>query len=98
MYAHRRLLEIFTHAYNNKQLTVPTTYLLRLTLLEPDVLAELCQHYNLALSADRKAVHFNKTEFKSAAETVKPRHEPFVDAKLKRIYLPEVLLLKKLWI
>lgn len=77
---------------------MPTTYLLRLTLLEPAVLAELCHHYNLALSADRKAVHFNKTEFKSAAETVKSRHESFVDSKLKRIYLPEVLLLKKLWI
>lgn len=98
MYVHRRLLEIFTHAYNNKQLTVPTTYLLRLTMVDSPVLTELCQHYNLALSADRKAVHFNKTEFKSTAETIKARHEPFVDAKLARVYLPEVLLLKKLWI
>ncbi|KAL7734051.1 hypothetical protein ACLKA6_011736 [Drosophila palustris] len=94
----RRLLEIFTHAYNNKQLTVPTSYLLHLTLAEPQFLAELCHQYNIALTPDRKAVRFIKTDFRSSAEAIKPRREPFVEAKLERIYLPEVLLLKKLWL
>ncbi|XP_051860442.1 LOW QUALITY PROTEIN: germinal-center associated nuclear protein [Drosophila albomicans] len=95
----RHLLEIFTHAYNNKQLTVPTAYLLRLTLVDKTQdFAQLCRHYNIALTPDSKAVHFNKTVFNSAAETVKAQREPFIEAKLQRIYLPEVLLLKKLWL
>ncbi|EDW18676.1 germinal-center associated nuclear protein [Drosophila mojavensis] len=94
----RRLLEIFTHAYNSKQLTVPTAYLLHLTLLEPKSLTEQCRHYNIAQTPDRKAVHFIKSEFKIDAETIKAHRETFIDEKLSRIYLPEVLLLKKLWI
>ncbi|KAH8371307.1 hypothetical protein KR093_006847 [Drosophila rubida] len=95
----RQLLDIFTHAYNNKQLTVPTAYLLRLTLVEePQVLTEMCGHYNIAVTADRKAVHFNKTVVNSTVETIKTQREPFIEAKLQRIYLPEVLLLKKLWL
>lgn len=94
----RRLLEIFTHAYNNKQLTVPTTYLLRMLLVESGVLTELCHQYNITLTPDRKAVHFIKTDFRSSTEAIKAQREPFVDAKLDRIYLTEVLLLKKLWL
>ncbi|EDW69341.1 SAC3 domain-containing protein 1 [Drosophila virilis] len=94
----RRILEIFTHAYNNKQLTVPAAYLLRLTLVEPQELFGLCRHYNIALTPDRQALHFIKTDFKSDAETIKAQREPFVEQKLSRIYLPEVLLLRKLWL
>ncbi|XP_017005449.2 SAC3 domain-containing protein 1 [Drosophila takahashii] len=92
----RSLLQIFTHAYNNKQLTVPVPYLLRLLLIDgPAGLQDQCRHYNISLSADRKSVHFNKTDFNHNVEQLKPQHERFVEAKLKRIYLPEVLLLKK---
>ncbi|EDV96372.1 germinal-center associated nuclear protein [Drosophila grimshawi] len=92
----RRLLEIFTHAYNNKQLTVPAAYLLRLILVETSVLSDLCRHYHIALTADRKSVHFSKTDFKSDAAAIKAQREPFVDEKLSCIHLPKVLLLKKL--
>lgn len=77
---------------------MPTSYLLRLTLVEPQILAELCQQYNITLTPDRKAVHFIKTDFRSSAETIKVGKEPFIEAKLERIYLPEVLLMKKLWL
>ncbi|XP_016990170.2 SAC3 domain-containing protein 1 [Drosophila rhopaloa] len=93
----RSLLKVFTHAYNNKQLTVPVPYLLRLLLIDsPAGLQDQCRHYNIALTVDRKAVHFNKTDFNDDAELLKPQQERFVESKLKRIYLPEVLLLKKL--
>ncbi|XP_017085279.1 SAC3 domain-containing protein 1 isoform X2 [Drosophila eugracilis] len=92
----RSLLQIFTHAYNNKQLTVPVHYLLRLLLIDgPTGLQDQCRHYNIAITADRKAVHFNKTDFNHNVELLKPQHERFVESKLKRIYLPEVVLLKK---
>ncbi|EDV39103.2 uncharacterized protein Dana_GF24663 [Drosophila ananassae] len=92
----RSLLQIFTHAYNNKQLTVPVPYLLRLLLIDrPDSLQEQCRHYNLSLAVDRKAVHFNKTDFNNAVDPIRPRHETFVESKLAKVYLPELLLLKK---
>ncbi|EDV51199.2 SAC3 domain-containing protein 1 [Drosophila erecta] len=92
----RSLLLIFTHAYNNKQLTVPVPYLLRLLLFDgPSGLQDQCRHYNISLTADRKAVHFNKTDFNHNAEILKPQQERYVESKLKRIYIPEVLLLKK---
>ncbi|XP_037718056.1 SAC3 domain-containing protein 1 [Drosophila subpulchrella] len=92
----RSLLQIFTHAYNNKQLTVPVPYLLRLLLIDgPAGLQDQCRHYGISLSADKKAVHFNRTDFNHNADLLKPQHERFVESKLKRIYLPEVLLLKK---
>ncbi|KAH8269946.1 hypothetical protein KR018_000197 [Drosophila ironensis] len=92
----RTLLLIFTHAYNNKQLTVPAPYLLHLLQLDGEALQKQCLHYGLHLASDRKAVLFNKTGFNSSAEPLKPQHEPFVDSKLAKIYLPEVLLLKRL--
>ncbi|KAH8242492.1 hypothetical protein KR032_008023 [Drosophila birchii] len=93
----RSLLQVFTHAYNNKQLVVPASYLLRMLLIEsPAGLQEQCQHYNLALTADRKGVLFKKTDFRQSAATLGCRHERFVESKLVRIYLPEVLLMKKL--
>ncbi|KAH8256940.1 hypothetical protein KR038_000147 [Drosophila bunnanda] len=93
----RSLLQIFTHAYNNKQLTVPAPYLLRLLLIDsPAGLQEQCRHYNLAITPDRKSILFNKTDFSQSAATLGCRQERFVEAKLARIYLPEVLLLKKL--
>ncbi|KAH8379835.1 hypothetical protein KR009_007500 [Drosophila setifemur] len=92
----RSLLLIFTHAYNNKQLTVPVPYLLRLLLLDkPDSLLDQCRHYSISFTADRKAVHFNKTDFNNTVETLRSQHERFVESKLAKIYLPEVLLLKK---
>ncbi|XP_052846800.1 SAC3 domain-containing protein 1 isoform X1 [Drosophila gunungcola] len=93
----RSLLQVFTHAYNNKQLTVPVPYLLRLLLIDsPAGLQDQCRHYNISFTGDRKAVQFNKTDFNQTAELLKTQHERFVESKLKRIYLPEVLLLKKL--
>ncbi|XP_043070076.1 SAC3 domain-containing protein 1 [Drosophila bipectinata] len=92
----KSLLQIFTHAYNNKQLTVPVPYLLRLLLIDkPESLQEQCRHYNLSLTADRKTVHFNKTDFNNAVDPLRPRCEPFVESKLAKVYLPELLLLKK---
>ncbi|XP_017843928.1 uncharacterized protein LOC108600708 isoform X2 [Drosophila busckii] len=94
----RRLLEILNVAYSNKQLTVPSSYLLRLTLCTTAVLVDQCRHYNIALTPDRQMVHFSKTEFNRNVDTLKSTQESFVDAKFARIYLPEVLLLKKLWL
>ncbi|EDW79490.1 uncharacterized protein Dwil_GK20505 [Drosophila willistoni] len=93
----RRLLQIFTHAYHNKQLSVPVTYLLRLLLFEsPDRLIKHCTHYNLSVTSDRKAVHFIKTDFNISADTLQAGKEPFVETKLAKIYLPEIVLLKAL--
>ncbi|EDW30333.1 GL17967 [Drosophila persimilis] len=92
----RRVLQMFTHAYN-KQFDVPGSYLLRVMLIDsPTHLKQQCGHYGLEVSKDvPKAVRFNKSDFINSAETIKEQHEPFVDSKLKLVYLPEVLLLKK---
>ncbi|XP_017040287.1 SAC3 domain-containing protein 1 isoform X2 [Drosophila ficusphila] len=94
----RSLLQIFTHAYSNKQLSVPVPYLLRLLLIDSTSgLQDQCRHYNIAFTDDRKAVHFSKADFNHNTDLLKPKHERFVESKLKRIYLPEVLLLKKFY-
>ncbi|XP_022212904.2 germinal-center associated nuclear protein [Drosophila obscura] len=121
----RRILQMFTHAYN-KQFNVPGSYLLRVMLIDsPEHLTQQCCHYGLEVSKEfervpvlcnrsvfknpaetkllyipgagnvPKAVRFNKSDFINSAETIKEQHEQFVDSKLKRVYLPEVLLLKK---
>ncbi|XP_026847339.1 SAC3 domain-containing protein 1 [Drosophila persimilis] len=121
----RRVLQMFTHAYN-KQFDVPGSYLLRVMLIDsPTHLKQQCGHYGLEVSKEfervpvlcsrsivqtpsqtkvlhipgagsvPKAVRFNKSDFINSAETIKEQHEPFVDSKLKLVYLPEVLLLKK---
>ncbi|XP_030385881.1 germinal-center associated nuclear protein [Scaptodrosophila lebanonensis] len=92
----RRLLALFSHAYHNKVLTVPVTYLIRLLVLKsPNVLFQQCRQYNITVSKDRTAVLFYKNDYNGDINTLKSMHESFVNAKLERINLPEVLLLKK---
>ncbi|XP_011207456.2 germinal-center associated nuclear protein [Bactrocera dorsalis] len=92
----RKVYMVFAHAYTSKQLFVPATFLCKLFLYE-DVrnLLEDCKYYHIKLSEDKSSLQFQKSEFNINAVTLKETHESFVEKKLTKIYLPEVLLLKR---
>ncbi|XP_061395550.1 SAC3 domain-containing protein 1 [Musca vetustissima] len=92
----RQLYHVFAHAYSSKQLLVPVDFVLRLSgHASKYELFEDCKYYNINLSEDKQSLHFQKTDFKNDLAIQKCKHEQFVDIKIKNIYLPEILLLKK---
>ncbi|XP_065360098.1 SAC3 domain-containing protein 1 [Calliphora vicina] len=93
----RNLYEIFSNAYSSKQLLVPVEFVLRLTAhANYNELYEDCKYYNIKVLTDKLQLNFQKNDFNSKTTILKCRHEHFVDVKLKNIYLPEVLLMKKM--
>uniref|UniRef100_W8BRQ2 80 kDa MCM3-associated protein n=1 Tax=Ceratitis capitata TaxID=7213 RepID=W8BRQ2_CERCA len=88
---------VFAHAYNSKQLMVPTSFLSRLLLYEEvaDLLAD-CKYYNIKICDDNKNIQFMKSDFNTNIAVMKEKHECFVDKKFEKVYLPEILLLKRL--
>lgn len=94
---YRNLYNVFSHAYSSKQLMVPVAFILRLTAhANKFELFEDCKYYNIQVSEDKQNLHFQKSEFKQELNILKCKHEKYVDIKIKNIYLPEILLLKKL--
>ncbi|XP_073836055.1 SAC3 domain-containing protein 1 [Musca autumnalis] len=92
----RNLYHLFSHAYSSKQLMVPIDFVLRISAHASKYeLFEDCKYYNIQISNDKQYLHFQKTDFKQDLAVLKSRHEQFVDVKIKNVYLPEVLLLKK---
>ncbi|XP_037820537.1 uncharacterized protein LOC119609718 isoform X2 [Lucilia sericata] len=93
----RNLYEIFANAYSSKQLSVPVDFVLRLTAhANVNELREDCKYYNIKILDDKLHLNFQKNDFNSKITILKCKHEYFVDEKLKNIYLPEVLLMKKM--
>lgn len=93
----RNLYEIFSSAYSSKQLLVPVEFVLRLTAhANCNELYEDCKYYNIKVLADKLQLNFQKNEFNSKTTILKCKREHFVDVKLNNIYLPEVLLMKKM--
>lgn len=93
----RNLYEIFSHAYSSKQLAVPIDFILRLTAhANYQELSEDCKYYNIKIQNDKLHINFQKSDFNANLSIQKCKHEHYVDVKLKNIYLPEVLLMKKL--
>ncbi|XP_046808051.1 uncharacterized protein LOC111679180 [Lucilia cuprina] len=93
----RNLYEIFANAYSSKQLSVPVDFVQRLTAhANVNELLEDCKYYNIKILDDKLHLNFQKNDFNSKITILKCKHEYFVDVKLKNIYLPEVLLMKKM--
>ncbi|XP_075164724.1 germinal-center associated nuclear protein isoform X2 [Haematobia irritans] len=93
----RQLYNMFSHAYNSKQLMVPVDFVLRMTIHGNKFeLLDDCKYYNIKVSDDKQMVQFHKTDFNQDVAILKCRHEKYVDSKLENIYLPEILLLKKI--
>lgn len=92
----RKVYLVFAHAYTSKQLFVPANFLCKLVLYEnvTNLLAD-CKYYNIKSSEDKSSLQFQKSEFNINAGTLKEKHESFVEKKLTKIYLPEVLLLNR---
>lgn len=61
----RRALEVMSHAYNSKRLTVPLTSVSRWLRCGAAAAREACEHYGLAV--DGGAVRFDKSHFKPDA-------------------------------
>lgn len=93
----RQVFLVFASAYSSKQLVVPAEWLRKLLLYnnKTEVVAD-CKYFELEYFSEKEAIRFYKTDFKAENEPIKQKHEVFVEEKLKKIYLPEVLLLKKL--
>ncbi|XP_067646463.1 germinal-center associated nuclear protein isoform X2 [Eurosta solidaginis] len=93
----RKIYLAFSYAYSSKQLVVPADFICKLLLHEnlADVFAD-CKYYNIEVNVDKLSLRFSKTDFNSAATVLKEKHEIFVDKKMEKIYLPEILLLKRL--
>ncbi|KAI9587040.1 SAC3 domain-containing protein 1 [Glossina fuscipes] len=92
----KKLLEMFTSAYHSKFL-VPANFVLSLTAhATKEELFKDCEYFKVNVASDNKHLHFQKIYFRHELPALKTRHEQFVDIKLERIYLPEILLLKKL--
>lgn len=89
----RNILEVFSHAYHSKTLVVPLDWLSK--VLEQDDIEGTLEHFNIELTCDKAAAKFSKLQFASDKILPKPFKEPFVEKKIKKIYLPELLLLKK---
>ncbi|KAI8126212.1 SAC3 domain-containing protein 1 [Lucilia cuprina] len=95
----RNLYEIFANAYSSKQLSVPVDFVQRLTAhANVNELLEDCKYYNIKILDDKLHLNFQKNDFNSKITILKCKHEYFVDVKLKNIYLPEVLLMKKIFL
>lgn len=91
----RKVLEVFSHAYNSKTLVVPLDWLTKMVFQEVDQLKETLEYYELELNCDKTAVKFSRMQFATNKVPPKPFREQFVEEKIKKIYLPELLLLKK---
>lgn len=93
----RNLYGIFSHGYSSQQLLVPVDFILRLTAHANNFdLFDDCKYYNIRVTDDKKHLNFQKLNFKNDVAILKCKHEHYVDMKLKNIYLPEVLLMKKI--
>lgn len=92
----RKLYLVFAHAYTSKQLFVPAKFVCKLVLYADvsNLLAD-CKYYNIKLNEDKSSLQFQKSDFNVNAVALKEKHEGFVEKKLAKIYLPEVLLLKR---
>lgn len=77
---------------------VPIDFILRLTAHNNyQEFYEDCKYYNIKIQNDNKLyINFQKSEFNVNLTLQKCKHEHYVDVKLKNIYLPEVLLMKKI--
>lgn len=91
----RNVLETFCHAYNSKTLVVPLSWLSKMLFQEVNELKDSLKYYEIELTCDRNAVKFSKTQFAASKAPSKPYKEQFVEDKIKKIYLPELLLFKE---
>lgn len=97
MFFYRKLYQLFSHAYSSKQLLVPVDFVLRLCAHASKYeLFEDCKYYNIKVSEDQQSLHFQKSDFKEDLPVLKCKQEKFVNVKIKNIYLPEILLLKRI--
>ncbi|XP_037936149.1 SAC3 domain-containing protein 1 [Teleopsis dalmanni] len=93
----RQLYLVFAHAYNSKALTVSADFVRSLTLHKCLYdLFEECKYYNMKIVEEQKSLRFIKNDFKVELPPSKPKHEDIVENKLRHIFLPEVLLMKKI--
>ncbi|XP_055843346.1 germinal-center associated nuclear protein [Episyrphus balteatus] len=93
----RQVFLIFASAYSSKQLLLPVEWLRKLLLYSNKIdVAEDCKYFELEYFSEKEAIRFYKSDFKNENVAIKQKHEAFVEEKLKKIYLPEILLLKKL--
>lgn len=54
-----------------------------------------CKYYGVEAQSDGESVKFSKAAFLCDRNPINAVHEGFVEEKLQKLYLPEVLLLKK---
>uniref|UniRef100_A0A1A9WRA9 SAC3/GANP/THP3 conserved domain-containing protein n=1 Tax=Glossina brevipalpis TaxID=37001 RepID=A0A1A9WRA9_9MUSC len=92
----KKLLEMFSYAYHSK-FSVPANFVLNLTAhANKEELFKDCEYFKVNIATDNKNLYFQKGYFRHELPALKCKHEQFVDIKLEKIYLPEILLLKKL--
>ncbi|XP_055376980.1 SAC3 domain-containing protein 1 isoform X2 [Condylostylus longicornis] len=88
----REILLRFSHAYNSKCLTVPIFFIQN--VLYYDSSEELIQdlhYYNIEISSDKSSIKFLKSNFNINKDVIQSKKERFVEKKLKKINLPEVI-------
>ncbi|XP_045785516.1 protein xmas-2-like [Maniola jurtina] len=88
----RRALQVLSHGYNSKNLTVPVEVVKDwLWFNSYEEVRATCEHYGLQVVKEKNAVCFNKTTFID-----KEQHQPtkHLQAKVVRLELEEVLLYK----
>ncbi|KAL5275751.1 SAC3D1 family protein [Megaselia abdita] len=91
----RNALQVFSYAYHNKTLGVPLDWLSKILFLSEDGLKIYLKYYEIEVNCDTNLVKFSKTQFSGNKALPKSIKEEFVEEKIKKIYLPELLLLKK---
>lgn len=91
----RHILEMFSHAYNSKTLVVPLDWLSRILFQESAEIEKSLIYFNLEITCDKTSVKFSKTSFSAEKLPQKVYKERFVEEKIKKVYLPELLLLRK---
>ncbi|XP_055911980.1 SAC3 domain-containing protein 1 [Eupeodes corollae] len=93
----RQVFQIFASAYSSKQLLLPVDWLRKLLLYSNNSeVVQDCKYFELEYISEKNAIRFYKSDFKCENVPLKQKHEGFADEKLKKIYLPDILLLKKL--
>uniref|UniRef100_A0A1A9W8W1 SAC3/GANP/THP3 conserved domain-containing protein n=1 Tax=Glossina brevipalpis TaxID=37001 RepID=A0A1A9W8W1_9MUSC len=92
----KKLLETFSSTYHSKFM-VPARFVLNLTAhANKEELFKDCEYFEIKTASDDKHLYFQRGCFRHELPNLKCKHEQYVDIKLERIYLPEILLLKNL--
>lgn len=76
---------------------MPALFMIRLTAHDNiNALFEDCKYYNLKILNEKLHLNFQRNDFNRNVAILKCKHEQYVEHKLKDIFLPEILLMKKI--